>query len=210
MTRILIVDDHGVVRRGLQEILAEEVPDLIVGTADSGEDALRLIEQESWNLVLLDIGMPGRCGISVLEEIKRSRPQLAVLVLSMHPEEAYAVQAFRLGASGYLTKHTAPDELRLAVRKCLSGGRYVTASLAEKLAEVVGKSIPMEPHNLLSPRELHVLRRVAAGASQKEIATEMNLSEKTIATYRLRIATKTGLRTNVELTRYALQRGLIQ
>jgi len=209
MTRILIIDDHSVVRRGLRDILAEDFKELEVGEARDGEEALRQLECQPWDLVLLDIGLPGRSGLSVLEEIKRAQPQLPVLVLSMHPEEAYAIQAFRLGACGYLTKHTASEELRVAVRKGLAGGRYVTASLAEQLAAVVGNNPPAEPHHLLSQRELQVLRGVAAGKSQKELAAELKLSEKTIATYRQRIAGKTGLHTNVELTRYALQRGLV-
>jgi two-component system, NarL family, invasion response regulator UvrY len=209
MKRILIVDDHNVVRRGLRDILAEEFEQLETGDATDGEEARRLLQSQAWDLVLLDIGLPGRSGLSVLEEIKRAQPRLPVLVLSMHPEEAYAIQAFRLGACGYLTKQTAADELRLAVRKALAGGRYVTPSLAEQLAEIVGNDAPSEPHLLLSARELQVLRGVAAGTSQKGIAAELSLSEKTIATYRRRIAFKTGLHTNVELTRYALQRGLV-
>jgi DNA-binding NarL/FixJ family response regulator len=209
MKRILIIDDHNVVRRGLRDILAEEFEQLETGDASDGEEARRLLQSQPWDLVLLDIGLPGRSGLSVLEEIKRAQPHLPVLVLSMHPEEAYAIQAFRLGACGYLTKQAAADELRLAVRKALAGGRYVTPSLAEQLAGIVGSDAPSEPHLLLSNRELQVLRGVAAGTSQKGIAAELGLSEKTIATYRRRIAFKTGLHTNVELTRYALQRGLV-
>lgn len=210
MKRILIIDDHAVVRRGLRGILADAFTDLEVGEAGEAPTAIARVTEESWNLILLDINLPGRSGLEVLEDIRRIRPEVPVLVLSVYPEEDYALRAIRLGAAGYLTKQSAPDELLAAVRKTLAGGRYVTASLAEKLARALGGDLQQQAHEALSPRELQVLRLVAGGRTLKEIASDLGLSEKTIGTYRLRLSEKMGLRTNVELTRYALQHGLAE
>jgi two-component system, NarL family, invasion response regulator UvrY len=210
MTRVLIADDHAVVRRGLKEILTEEFSPLEVGEARDARDALDRVLQQEWDVLLLDINMPGRNGLEVLEEVRRLRPKLPVLVLSAYGEEDYAVRAFKLGAAAYLTKQSASDELLVAFRKVLSGGRYITASLAERLAAALGDPIQQERHEALSNRELQVLRLIAAGRTIKEIASDLSLSEKTIGTYRTRISDKMGLRTNVELTRYALQHGLAQ
>ena len=209
MTRVLIADDHEIVRRGLKGILAEEVVDLEVGEARDSRDAIEAVRKEDWDVLLLDINMPGRNGLEVLEEVKRLRPRLPVLVLSVYPEEDYAVRACKLGASGYLTKQSASDELLAAFRKVLHSGRYVTASLAERLAAALGDPFPQEPHEALSNRELQVLRLIATGRTIKEIAADLSLSEKTVGTYRARISDKMALRTNVELTRYALQHGLV-
>ena len=208
MTRVLIADDHEVVRRGLKGILAEEVADLEVGEAGNSRDALEAIRTGEWDVLLLDINMPGRSGLEILEEVRRLRPKLPVLVLSVYPEADYAVRAFKLGASGYLTKQSASDELLAAFRKVLHNGRYVTAAMAERLAAALGDPFQQEPHEALSNRELQVLRLIAAGRTVKEIATGLSLSEKTVGTYRARISEKMGLRTNVELTRYAFQHGL--
>lgn len=210
MTRMLVVDDHEVVRRGTRQVLAEGFPGAAFGEAATAPEALALLAAERWDLLVLDINLPGRSGLEVLEDVRRLWPRLPVLVLSAYPEEEFAVRCLRLGASGYLTKSSAADELVAAVRKALEGGKYVTAALAERLASVLGGGVRGEPHEALSGRELQVVRLVATGRSMKEIAAELHLSEKTIATYRARIAEKLGVSTNVELTRYALQHKLVE
>lgn len=209
MTRILIVDDHEVVRRGLRQILAEALPDASIDEAGTSEAALGAIASVAWDLVLLDINLPGRSGLEVLEDARRLRPALPVVVVSAYPEEEFAIRCIRLGAAGYLTKNTASSELVAAARKALSGGKYVTARLAERLMDVLGGEGNPSPHEALSSRELQVLRLVASGRTSKEIAAELHLSEKTIATYRARISDKLGISTIVELTRYALQHQLV-
>jgi DNA-binding NarL/FixJ family response regulator len=209
MTRILVVDDHEVVRRGLKQVLAEAFPGASLAEADSSETALAAIAGAPWDLVLLDINIPGRSGLEVLEDTRRLRPGVPVLVVSAYREEEFAVRCMRLGAAGYLTKNTASAELVAAARKALAGGKYVTASLAERLVAVLGGEANAAPHEALSTRELQVLRLVASGRTAKEIAQELHLSEKTIATYRARISEKLGLSTIVELTRYAVQHGLV-
>ncbi len=210
MTRMLVVDDHEVVRRGTRQVLAEGFPGAAFGEAATAAEAMGLLQAERWDLLVLDINLPGRSGLEVLEEVRRLWPRLPVLVLSAYPEEEFAVRCLRLGASGYLTKSSAADELMAAVRKALEGGKYVTAALAERLASVLGGGVRGEPHEALSGRELQVVRLVATGRSMKEIAAELHLSEKTIATYRARIAEKLGVSTNVELTRYAMQHKLVE
>jgi DNA-binding NarL/FixJ family response regulator len=209
MNRVLIADDHEIVRRGLKDLLEDEFPRLKFGEARNAQEALAAAMSHSWDLILLDINMPGRSGLEVLEELKRLHPKTPVLVLSAFPEEDYALRSLKLGAAGYLTKQSASEELLTAVRKAREGGKYVTASLAEKLACCVGTKAPGAPHEALSNRELQVLRMIAAGKTIKEIAAELSLSEKTVGTYRMRIAEKMNLSSNVELTRYALQHRLV-
>ena len=209
MIRVLIVDDFEIVRRGLKEIFADEFLELEVGEAGTSQAALELVMKQEWELVLLDINIPGRNGLEVLEEVRRLRPRTPVLVLSAYPEEEFAIRSFKLGASGYLNKSRASDELLAAAKKVLAGGKYVTASLAEKLAAAVGGGAEQAPHESLSNREMQVLRMVASGKTIKEAAAEMALSEKTVGTYRSRIAQKLGLGSNVELARYALRHGLV-
>ena len=180
------------------------------GEAGRVPQARELLAQQPWDLVLLDINLPGGSGLDLLAEVKQLRPLAAVLVLSSYPEEEFAVRAFKLGAAGYLTKASVADEMLAAVKKVLAGGKYVSASLAEKLAAALGHPTPAAPHEALSPRELEVLRLVATGRTIKEIAAGFSLSEKTIATYRARIAEKLRLSTNVELARYALQHGMVE
>lgn len=211
MIRILIADDHAVVRRGLRQIVSEE-PDLVVdGEAHSGQEALTLAREQHWDLVMLDISMPGRGGLDVLKELKQERPGLPVLVLSMHPEEQFAVRALRLGASGYMTKDSAPEELVRAIRKVVTGGRYVSASLAERLAGNLAPERQAERplHEVLSEREFLVMRLIASGKSVTDIANELALSVKTISTYRARILEKMGMKSNAELTRYAISNQLV-
>jgi two-component system invasion response regulator UvrY len=210
MIRVLIVDDHQIVRRGLKEVLADEFSELKVAEADNSRTALELVTTEEWDVVLLDINIPGRSGLDVLEEIRRHHSRTPVLVLSGYPEEEFALRALKLGASGYLNKSRASDELLAAVKKALAGGKYVTASLAEKLAAALGSSVERAPHESLSDRELQVLGMIANGKTIKEIAGELALSEKTVGTYRSRISQKTGLGTNVALTRYAIQHRLVE
>jgi two-component system, NarL family, invasion response regulator UvrY len=210
MTKILIADDHELLRQGLKTILLEAFPDLVIGEAADARQALAAVEKKGWDLVLLDINMPGRSGLDALQDIKRARPELPVVVLSVFPEKDYAVRAFKLGASGYVSKQSASGELLAATRKALAGGRYVTPLLAEALAATVAGATPAVPHETLSNRELQVLRMVALGKPLKEIAAELSLSEKTIGTYRMRISQKLGLSTNVELARYALQHKLVE
>ena len=209
MKRILIADDHELVRRGLKQILADEFPKLQTGEAGNARDTIEAVRKQAWDMVLLDINMPGRSGLEVLEELKRLRPSMPVVMLTAFPEEDYAVRSFKLGAAGYVNKRSASDELLAAVRKALAGGRYVSASLAEKLAASVAGDAPAVPHETLSNRELQLLRFIAQGRSIKEIASELGLSEKTIGTYRTRLSQKMGLSTNVELTRYAMQQKLV-
>jgi two-component system, NarL family, invasion response regulator UvrY len=206
--KVLIADDHEVLRRGLKDILADEFDDLRVGEARNAREALEAGRKQAWDIVLLDIKMPGRSGLEVLEELKKLHPRMPVLMISAFPEEDYALRAFKLGASGYVSKEGASDELLAAVRKALAGGRYVTPALAEKLAATLAGEAPLAPHESLSNRELEVLRLIAAGKTLKEVANELSLSEKTIGTYRLRLARKIGLSTNVELARYAMQHKL--
>ena len=209
MTRILVVDDHEIVRRGTRLVLAEELPGATFAEAATAGEATTHLEAGGWDLLVLDINIPGRSGLELLAEVHRLWPKLPVLILSAYPEEEFAVRCLRLGASGYLTKSSAADELVAAARKVTAGGRYVTAALAERLAAVLGGEVGGEPHEALSARELQVLRLVASGRTLKEIAAELHLSEKTIATYRARLAVKLGVSTGVELTRYAMQHKLV-
>jgi len=207
--RILLVDDHEIVRRGLKQLLAEHFPQAAFGEAGRVPEARALITAQDWDVVVLDINLPGGSGLELLQDCRRLKPRMPVLVLSTYPEEEFAVRSLKLGASGYLTKASVSDELLAAVRKVLGGGRYVSAVLAERLAASLGSPDPAAAHETLSPRELEVLRLVARGRTIKEVAAELSLSEKTIATYRARISQKLGLSTNVELARYALQHGLV-
>jgi two-component system, NarL family, invasion response regulator UvrY len=210
MTQILIADDHEVVRRGLRQILEDALGKIKVSEAQTAQEAIDFLMRQAFDLVLLDINMPGRSGLEVLEEIMHLRPKTAVLVLSVAPEEDYALRCLKLGASGYLSKRSASDELVAAVNKAMAGGKYITAALAERLAaSMSGKSAGL-PHGALSNRELEVLKLIAAGRTIKEIARELVLSEKTIATYRARVSEKMGLATNVELARYAIQHRLAE
>jgi two-component system invasion response regulator UvrY len=197
------------VRHGLRQILADEFKKAVFGEARNATEALDLVWKENWDVVVLDITMPGRSGLDVLREIKKSKPKLPVLVLSMHPENQFAVRVLKRGASGYMTKESAPGELVGAIRKVLAGGRYVSNSLAEKLATYLS-SEQKAPQELLSDREFQVLRLIASGKIVSEIARELSLSVKTISTYRTRILEKMGLRNNAELMHYAMQHQLVE
>jgi two-component system, NarL family, invasion response regulator UvrY len=209
MIKILIVDDHSIVREGMKQILADIDDMRVAGEAANGADALALVQKHVFDVVLLDISMPGRSGLDVLKELKNIQPHLPVLMLSMYPEEQYAIRALRSGALGYLTKESAPDELILAIRKVCKGGRYVSASLAENMASKIDRKSEQSPHELLSDREYQVMCFIASGKAVKDIAEELSLSVKTISTYRSRILAKMQMKTNAELTRYALQNSLV-
>jgi two-component system, NarL family, invasion response regulator UvrY len=211
MTRILLADDHDVVRKGLKQILMESMPETHFGDASSGREALRQARAEPWDLVVLDISLPDRSGLDVLKELRRDLPALPVLVLSMYSEEQFAVRVLRAGAAGYLTKRTAAQELIAAVRKVLAGGKYVSASVAESLAVAVGVLPPSaaDLHEALSDREYQVFRMLAMGKTVKDIGEELFLSPQTVSTHRGRILDKMGMTTNAELTQYAIQSGLL-
>ena len=209
MIRILVADDHAVVRQGVKQILADVMDMTVQDEAQNGPETLRKVTDNNYDVVLLDISMPGRSGLEVLEDIKAQHPKLAVLILSMHPEEQYAVRALRAGASGYLTKASAPQELIGAIRKVAGGGKYVTSSLAEKLADELEIDTEKLPHERLSNREHQVMLMLAEGKSVSDIADELCLSVKTISTYRTRVMSKMGMKKNAELTLYAVHNKLI-
>ena len=209
MIRILVADDHAVVRQGMIQILADVKDMLVKDEAQNGVETLDKVLKYEYDVVLLDISMPGRSGLEVLEDIKAQRPKLAVLILSMHPEEQYAVRALRAGALGYLTKASAPQELIGAIRKVAGGGKYVTASLAEKLAEELDIDTQKLPHERLSNREHQVMMMLAGGKTVSDVADELCLSVKTISTYRTRVLAKMGMKKNAELTLYAVHNKLI-
>jgi len=207
--KILITDDHAVVRQGLKQILAEEFTRAVFGEATNAQEAIDCVWKENWDVVVLDITMPGRSGLEVLKEIKKSRPKLPVLVLSMHPEDQFAVRLLKIGAAGYMTKESAPAELVGAVRKVMAGGRYVSPALAEKMASYLAVDVQTPPHERLSDREFLVLRLIASGKTPTLIAHELGLSVKTISTYRMRILEKMSMANNAELTHYAIQNQLV-
>jgi two-component system invasion response regulator UvrY len=207
--KILIADDHTIFREGLKHILTE-YPDMIVADeARNGREVLDKIWNNNYDMVLLDISMPGMTGLEALKQLKNDRPKLPVLVLSMHPEEQYAVRALRAGASGYLTKESAPDELMTAIRKISQGRKYITSSLAERLALEMEADSEKPLHDVLSDREYQVLRMIAEGKTVKHIAEELSLSIKTVSTYRSRIMEKMKMTTNAELMHYAIKHHLL-
>ena len=209
MIRILIADDHAIVREGLKQILAE-TPDIIVSDeARNGQEVLDKVSKNDYDVVLLDISMPGRSGIEILKLLKSEQPKLSVLILSMYSEEQYALRAIRGGAAGYLTKESAPDELIDAIRKVSLGRKYISPSVAEKLAVNIEEDIAKAPHETLSDREYQVMCMIASGSTIKEIAEELSLSVKTISTYRSRILEKMNMKSNAALTHYAVQNRLV-
>jgi DNA-binding NarL/FixJ family response regulator len=208
MIKVFFAEDHTIVREGLKQILADTKDIIVAGEAADGDEALARIREEDYDVVVMDISMPGKSGLEVLKELKEIRPGLPVLILSMYPEDVYAVRSFRHGASGYLSKESAPTELIGAIRKVSAGGRYVSASLAEKLVVSLGDETGKPLHAKLSEREYQILCLIASGKTGKEIAAELFLSAKTVSTYRTRILEKMDLKNNAELTHYAIQNGL--
>lgn len=209
MKRLLIADDHAIVRKGLKETLEEDLGRIHFGEAGTNQVVLDLVWKEKWDLVILDINMEERSGLEVLEEIRRARPKLPVLILSMYPVDEFGVRALKLGAAGYLNKQSAPEELIKAVRCVLEGGRYITAALADRLAENVQRGSESPLHQALSTREYQVMLMIARGKTLKEIAAELSISAKTVGTYHTRILTKMGLRNDIQITRYALLNKLV-
>ncbi len=210
MYRILIADDHPIVRRGLRQILEENRTVLRVDEAETGKEALEMVKQNRFDVVLLDISMPGMSGLEALSEIKKLNPRLPILILSIYPEEDYAVRALKAGASGYLTKKSAPDELITAVKKLIRGERYISPSLAELLASHLSEENDRPLHESLSNREFQVMRLITSGKSLKEAASEMSLSPKTISTFRTRLLQKLQLKSNAELIQYAMKHDLME
>ncbi|MCD6050336.1 MAG: response regulator with a DNA-binding domain [Verrucomicrobia bacterium] len=206
--RILIVDDHAVVRQGLKQILNDSFKTAVFGEAGNAQTAMEKIWKEEWDVVMLDISMPGRSGLEVLKDIKKSKPKLPVLVLSMHPEDQFAVRVVRSGAAGYMNKETAPEELVGAIKKVLNGGRYISAALAEKMVMYLDIDAQKQPHEVLSDREFQVFRMIGAGKTVRDIANELSLSAKTVSTYRTRILEKMSMKTNSELIHYAAHNSL--
>lgn len=207
---ILIADDHAIVRRGLKDILAETLPGLCVSEAGTGDEVLHLLLGTTFNLLVLDINMPGRSGLDVLRDVKHDYPRLPVIILSMHLEDHYAVRCLRAGAAAYINKNSAPDELGIAIKKVLSGGRYISPRMAEKIVAQFDEPADKPLHELLSDREHEVMRMIAAGVSLTEIGDRLHVSVKTVSTYRARIMEKMNMSSNAEMTRYAMVHQLIE
>ncbi len=210
MLKVLVVDDHPSFRRGVKDILIEGFETAKVGECGNADEMFEAVKQKRWDLVVMDISMPGKSGPEALREVKRLSPTLPVLVLSMHPEDQYAIRMFKAGADGYLTKASAPEELVRAIKKVIEGGQYVSPSLGEKLAMTVKHGAEKAPHERLSDREYQVLHLIASGKSVGEIADVLHLSITTISTYRARILEKMNMKNNAELTRYAVQQDILQ
>jgi two-component system, NarL family, invasion response regulator UvrY len=206
--RLLIADDHAVVREGVKRILTT-MNDCLVGEASNGQELIAKATVEAWDVVLLDISMPGRNGLDVLRQLKSTCPLLPVLVFSMHPEQQYAMRAFKAGAAGYLTKESIPEELVTAIRKVVQGGRYVSPAMAEYLVDEVARPSDAPAHSILSDRELQVLCLLASGKTVTQIAAELSLSVKTVSTHRSRMLEKMHMKTNAELIHYAIRHRLV-
>jgi len=207
--KVLVADDHAIVRRGLRQILAE-TPDIMVGgEAANAQEVLDLVRGQHWSVVILDLSLPGSSGLELLADLRKEKPDLRVLVLTVHPEDQYAVRAIRAGAAGFLTKESAPEKLIEAVRKIASGGRYVSAELAETLASALAGESRGAPHERLSDREFEILKMLASGKTVSDVARELTLSVKTVSTHRTRILKKMGMKNNAELTSYAVRTRLV-
>jgi DNA-binding NarL/FixJ family response regulator len=209
MVRILLVDDHAVVRDGVKRIFDERPGEAVFGEASSAQEALKLVREKLWDVVVLDISLGGRNGLEILKEIKNIHPKLPVLILSMHSEEQYARRAFKGGASGYITKASSRTEMVNAINKVIGGGRYVSPVFAEKLVADIEMGIDGPPHAILSDREFEVMRLIGSGKTVSEIAELLSLSDRTISTYRARILEKMKMKTNAELIRYAIENRLV-
>ncbi|MDP4151730.1 MAG: response regulator transcription factor [Bacteroidota bacterium] len=209
MMRILIADDHAVVRKGLAQILLDGFPGARIEEVENSETLIKAAIKGSWDVIISDLTMPGRSGLDALRQLKELFPKLPILIMSMHSEDQYAIRALKAGASGYISKETAPEELVKAVRLVLNGKKYITPSTAEKLADTVHADTGKPPHELLSDRELHVLQLLAGGKAVSEIAGMLSLSNTTVSTYRSRIMHKMGMKSNAELTMYAMKNSLL-
>ncbi|RYE55877.1 MAG: response regulator transcription factor [Sphingobacteriales bacterium] len=209
MLRILIADDHSVVRKGLRQILLEGFPTANIEEVGDAEDMIKKVLSAEWDVVISDLSMPGRSGLEALQQIKQIQPKLPVLILSIHPEEQYAIRVLKSGAAGYLSKDLAPEELVNAVQRVMLGKKYITASVAEKLASVFDQDNNKAPHESLSDREFSVLKMLAKGKSVSEIAELLFLSVTTVSTYRARIMTKMSMKSNADLTLYSIEHKLM-
>ena len=210
MIKVLIADDHPIVRQGLRQILSGVSDMKVAGEAVNAQETLDQVRAGEWDVLVLDITMPGRSGFDILKELKHEQPSLPVLVLSIHAEEQFAVRVLKAGASGYLTKENAPDELIKAIRKVVSGGKYISRGLAESLAFGLDTDSARPQHEALSDREFQVMRLMTAGKTLAEIAETLSLSAKTVSTYRTRLLEKLNLKTNAEIIRYAIENRLIE
>ena len=210
MINVLIADDHALIREGLKKTLSSEPDMTLVGTANNVAELFKRLEQLAVSIVLLDITMPGESGLDALKELRHKHPHVPVLILSFHPEHRFAVRALKAGAAGYITKQSATEELVQAIRKIVSGGKYVSASLAEELAIELDTESGKLPHETLSDREFQVMRLIAAGKKSSDIADELAVTPSTVNTYRMRILEKMNMQSNVELARYAVEHGLIE
>ena len=209
MLKILIADDHAVVRRGLKQILLEEYPSAVIGEVSDAESLLAEIIKDEWSIVITDMNMPGRSGLDALTQIKQIAPHVPVLIMSMYPEDQYALRVLKAGASGYLGKDNIHDDIIRAIQAVQLGKKFITAAVAEKLADSLGEDKAQQLHESLSDREFEVLKLLAGGKAVSDIATQLSLSATTVSTYRARIMEKMNMRTNAELTRYALEKKLI-
>ena len=207
--KVLIADDHAIVRRGLKLILSEEFSRVVFGEARNGQEVLDQVWKQDWDIVVLDITMPGRSGLEVLKELKQLRPKLPVLILSMHSEDQFGMRVLKAGAAGYMTKENVPEELVKAIKKVIAGGKYISPALAEQLAFHLEEDTGRPLHEKLSDREYQVMRMIASGQTVKEIAVELVLSMKTISTYRTRILEKMKMKSSAELTHYAVKNKLV-
>ncbi len=210
MIKVLIADDHPIVRQGLRQILSEISDMKVAGEAVNAQETLDQVRAGGWDVMVLDITMPDRSGFDILKELKHEQPDLPVLMLSIHAEEQFAVRVLKAGASGYLTKENAPAELIKAIRKVVSGGKYISRDLAESLAFGLDTDSARSRHETLSDREFQVMQLMAAGKTLADIAETLSLSTKTVSTYRTRLLEKMKLKTNAEIIRYAIENGLIE
>lgn len=208
--RVLIADDHAIVRQGLKQIL-QDTQDLAAGgEAASGQQAIKMLREGKWDVVLLDISLPDKNGIEVLKQLKKEHPQLPVLILSMYSESQFAVRSLKAGASGYLCKQSAPEQLVTAIRQVAQGRKYLSPQMAEELANSIGADSERPPHESLSDREFQTLRMIASGKTLSQVAAELSLSVKTVSVYRARLLEKMKLKNNSELTHYAIKNHLVE
>jgi DNA-binding NarL/FixJ family response regulator len=208
MIKILIADDHAIMRGGIKLIVAQEIDMKVFGEAGSSNELFELLEKDSWDILILDINMPGKSGLDALKEIKSNYPKIPILILSMYSEEQYGIRSIKAGASGYLKKASAPEELVKAIRMIVQGGKYISSSLAEKMADILAQDYQKIPHENLSDREYQIMLKIASGKTAESIADELSISIHTVYSYRNRILEKLGVKSNVEITQYVLSNNL--
>jgi len=209
MLRILLADDHAIVRKGLRQLILDEYPSAHIGEVSDVENLITQVMKAEWDVVVCDISMPGRSGVEALQQIKHIKPEIPVLIMSMHSEDQYALRVMKAGASGYLSKETVHNDLIKAIQTIRLGRKFITPSVAEKLASAFEANAQKKPHELLSDREFDVLKMLAEGKSVSQIAVQLSLSPTTVSTYRSRILEKMRMRTNADLTRYSIENNLI-